>query len=204
MATTQTTKGSGIRTLIILWGIIVIISLYIANTYNGLLWIDENLQSLEAQVDNMYERRADLVPQVTAVVKKYAEYEGGVLTGIAGLRSNATALENMAKQGDVKSEAFWSLLASTLGGMKIISENYPVLKADTQFTNLYTTLEWSENRIRTAIMDYNNAITPYNTRVRTFPTNIVANFLGLWTKERITPPSDKDITTVPNVEELLN
>lgn len=172
--------------------------------YNGLLGADENLQSLEAQVDNMYERRADLVPQVTAVVKKYAEYEWWVLTGIAGLRSNATALENMAKQGDVKSESFWALLASTLGSMKIISENYPILKADAQFTNLYTTLEGSENRIRTAIMDYNNAIAPYNTNVRRFPTNLIANLLGMETKERITPLEDKDITTVPDVEWLLN
>ncbi len=68
------------------------------NIYNGLLGSDEEIKALEAQVGNMYERRADLVPQVAAVVKKYAEYEGGVLTGIAGLRSNATALENMAKQ----------------------------------------------------------------------------------------------------------
>jgi len=172
--------------------------------YNGLLSSDESIKSKQAQVENMYERRADLVPQVTAVVKKYAEYEGWVLTGIAGLRSNATALENMAKQGDVKSEAFWTLLASTLGGMKIISENYPVLKADTQFTNLYTTLEGSENRIRTAIMDYNDAIIPFNTKVRTFPTNLIANVLWMGVKNRITPAEDKDIKAVPDVEWLLN
>jgi LemA protein len=172
--------------------------------YNGLLSSDESIKSLQAQVDNMYERRADLVPQVSAVVKKYAEYEWWVLTGIAGLRSNATALENMAKQGDVKSEAFGTLLASTLGGMKIISENYPTLKADTQFTNLYTTLEGSENRIRTAIMDYNDAIVPYNTKVRTFPTNLVANFLDMGAKDRITPAEWKDIKAVPDVEWLLD
>lgn len=190
--------------LIIIWSLIVVIGMYMMNVYNWLLWADEQLQSLEAQVDNMYERRADLVPQVVAVVKKYSEYEGSVLTWIAWLRSNATALENMAKQGNTQSEQFWTLLASTLWWMKIISENYPVLKADTQFTNLYTTLEWSENRIRTAIMDYNNAIAPYNTRVRRFPTNIVANFLWLWQKDRITPPSEKAITTVPDVEWLFN
>lgn len=172
--------------------------------YNGLLSSNESIKSLQAQVDNMYERRADLVPQVSAVVKKYAEYEWWVLTGIAGLRSNATALENMAKQGDVRSEAFGTLIASTLGGIKIISENHPTLKADTQFTNLYTTLEWSENRIRTAIMDYNNAIVPYNTKTRTFPTSLVANFLWMGAKDRITPAEGKDIKAVPDVEWLLN
>jgi LemA protein len=172
--------------------------------YNWLLQSDEEIKTLQAQVDNMYERRSDLVPQVSAVVKKYAEYEWWVLTGIAWLRSNATALENMAKAGDVKSEAFGTLLASTMGGMKIISENYPTLKADQQFTNLYTTLEGSENRIRTAIMDYNNAIIPYNTKTRTFPTNLVANFLHMWAKNRITPTEWKDIKAVPDVEWLLN
>ena len=202
-STTSSSRGTGKILLILLW-IVLLWGRYIMGVYNWLLESDESIQSLNAQVDNMYERRADLVPQVTAVVKKYAEYEWWVLTGIAGLRSNATALENMAKQGDVKSEAFWTLLASTLGGMKIISENYPVLKADVQFTNLYTTLEWSENRIRTAIMDYNNALTPYNTKVRKFPTNVVANFLWMGVKTRITPPEDKDITAVPDVEWLLN
>ncbi len=200
----MTKNFSYTKILIIVWSIIIVIGIYMMNVYNWLLWSDEQLQSLEAQVDNMYERRADLVPQVVAVVKKYSEYEGSALTWIAWLRSNATALENMAKQGNTQSEQFWTLLASTLWWMKIISENYPVLKADTQFTNLYTTLEWSENRIRTAIMDYNNAITPYNTRVRRFPTNIIANFLWLWQKERITPPSEKAITTVPDVEWLFN
>lgn len=199
----SSSRWAGKILLILVW-IILLWGRYIIWVYNGLLSSDESIKSLQAQVDNMYERRADLVPQVSAVVKKYAEYEWWVLTGIAGLRSNATALENMAKQGDVKSEAFGTLLASTLGGMKIISENYPTLKADTQFTNLYTTLEGSENRIRTAIMDYNDAIVPYNTKVRTFPTNLVANFLGMGTKDRITPAEEKDIKAVPDVEWLLD
>ncbi len=199
----SSSRGIGKIVLILIW-IILLWGRYVMWIYNGLLSSDESIKSKQAQVENMYERRADLVPQVTAVVKKYAEYERWVLTGIAGLRSNATALENMAKQGDVKSEAFGTLLASTLGGMKIISENYPTLKADTQFTNLYTTLEGSENRIRTAIMDYNDAIVPYNTKVRTFPTNLVANFLNMGAKDRITPTEGKDIKAVPNVEWLLN
>lgn len=191
---------------ILLWlvWIAILLGLRIQSTYNGLIGLDESISSVRVQVDNMYERRADLVPQVVAVVKKYADYEWSVLTGIAALRSNATTLQTMVNNGDTQSESFGALLASTMGGMKIISENYPTLKADTQFTNLYTTLEWSENRIRTAIQDYNNAVIEYNTRIRRFPANIAAAMLGFIPRERITPPSDKDIQAVPDVENLLN
>lgn len=176
--------------------------------YNGLVQSDENLQSLEAQVDNMYERRKDLVPQVAAVVKKYAEYEQNTLTGIVGLRSqsqNLDALNQMAAEGDVKSSEFSSLLASTMWGLRVTLEAYPQLKADTQFTNLYTTLEGSENRIRTAIKDYNDRVIEYNLKIRAFPWGkLFSAVLGYSPKERILPPEDKEIKDVPDVEQLLN
>ena len=82
-------------------------------------------------------------------------------------------------------------------------EAYPQLKADTQFTNLYTTLEGSENRIRTAIKDYNDAVVSYNTRTRTFPRGILGRIVGFKPLERIAPPAGKDITAVPDVDALL-
>ena len=150
----------------------MVVGLSVVGFYNGMVQLEEEIKSVEAQVDNMYERRKDLVPQVAAVVKKYAEYEQGTLSGIVALRSqnqNLQTLNEMAAKGDVKSSEFSSLLASTMGGLKITLEAYPELKADTQFTNLYTTLEGSENRIRTAIKDYNDRIVPYNLKVRSFP-----------------------------------
>ncbi len=104
----------------------------------------EELKSIRAQVDNMYDRRKDLVPQVAAVVKKYAEYESGTLISVTSLRSqagNLDALNSMIAKGDFKSEQFSALLANTMGGIKVNLEAYPQLKADAQFTNLYTTLE---------------------------------------------------------------
>lgn len=191
---------------IVLW-IIVVIGLSVVGFYNGMVQSDEEIKSVQAQVDNMYERRKDLVPQVAAVVKKYTEYEQGTLSGIVALRSqnqNLQALNEMAAKGDVKSSEFSSLLASTMGGLKITLEAYPELKADTQFTNLYTTLEGSENRIRTAIKDYNDRIVEYNLQVRSFPWwKLFSGMFGFSQKERILPPEDKDIKEVPDVEELL-
>ena len=170
--------------------------------------MDEGLKSYMAQVDNMYERRVDLIPQLTAVVKKYAEYESGTLANIVWLREGSANLEKlagMAEAGDIKSPEFNNLLASTLSTVKLTFEQYPELKADTQFTALFTELEGSENRIRTAIKDYNDRISAYNLEARAFPRGFfLSKMLGFAQKERIIPPADKPIKAVPNVEELLN
>lgn len=191
----------------IVLGVVVVLILGGISFYNGMVGLDENAQSLQAQVDNMYDRRKDLVPQVAAVVKKYAEYEQSTLTGIVGLRAqsqNLQTLNEMAAKGDVRSSEFSSLLASTMGGLKVTVEAYPQLKADAQFTNLYTTLEGSENRIRTSIKDYNDYVVAYNLKIRSFPRwKLFSALFGYEVKERIMPPEDKDIKAVPNVDELL-
>lgn len=186
--------------------IVAILGLGLISYYNGMVGQSEQIASIRAQVDNMYDRRKDLVPQVAAVVKRYAAYESGTLIGVTSLRSqagNLDALNAMVANGDVKSDQFSSLLASTMGSIKINLEAYPQLKADTQFTNLYTTLEGSENRIRTAIKDYNDAVVPYNTKTRGFPRGLMGRLLGFKPLDRITPPAGKDITTVPDVDQLL-
>ena len=194
-----------------LWVIVAVVVILVAkgvSFYNGMIGLDESIKTQQAQVDNVYERRVDLVPQVAAVVKKYTEYEGSVLTGIVALRSQSANLDQlnaMIQNGDYKSSDFSSLLASTLGGLKVTVEAYPQLKADTQFNNLYVTLEGSENRIRTEIMNYNNMVIDYNLKVRTFPWGkLFSGLFGFEEKARITPPEDKDIKQVPDVEGLLN
>ena len=110
----------------------------------------------------------------------------------------------MIQKGNFKSGDFSSLLASTLGVLKVTVEAYPELKADQQFQNLYVTLEGSENRIRTEIMNYNNMIIDYNLKVRSFPWGkIFSGLFGFEQKERITPPADKDIKSVPDVDSML-
>ncbi len=193
----------------LLWlvGLVVVLGLGMMSYYNGMIGTQEELKSIRAQVDNMYDRRKDLVPQVAAVVKKYAEYESGTLISVTSLRSqagNLDALNSMIAKGDFKSEQFSALLANTMGGIKVNLEAYPQLKADAQFTNLYTTLEWSENRIRTAIKDYNDAVVGYNTKTRKFPRGLLGRVFGFSPMDRITPPEGKDITSVPDVDALLS
>lgn len=196
------------KTTLVILALIVFIGLSAVGYYNTMVRQDEALISLQAQVDNMYERRTDLIPQVAAVVKKYAEYESGTLANIVGLREgaqNLETLETMAAAGQTQTPAFNSLLASTLSTIKLTVEQYPELKADTQFTALITELEGSENRIRTAIKDYNDGVVEFNLRTRSFPRGILlSNLFGFDQKERITPPDEKEIKEVPDVEGLLN
>ncbi|EKD30086.1 MAG: LemA family protein [uncultured bacterium (gcode 4)] len=190
-------------------GILVFMGLFGAmGFYNSLVGMEESIISMDSQVKNMYERRTDLVPQVAAVVKKYAEYERGTFEGIVKLREasgNLATLQNMGKEGKVTSAEYSSLLTSTLSTLKITMEAYPQLKADTQFTNLFTTLEGSENRIRVEIKNYNDAIAVYNLQVRSFPYGkIFSGIFGFSAKERINPPEEKEIKVVPDVENLLD
>lgn len=190
--------------------LLLAVGLYSAgkNYYNSIIVMDEKISSQDAQVQNVYDRRVDLVPQVAAVVKNYADYESSTLEGIVALRAQSANLDQlnaMVAQGDFKSSEFSSLLASTMGGIKVTLEAYPELKANEQFTNLYTTLEGSENRIRTEIMNYNNMIVDYNLKVRSFPWGkIFSGLFGFEEKARMTPPADKDIKAVPDVDAMLN
>ncbi|MDP2670046.1 MAG: LemA family protein [bacterium] len=196
------------KTTLIILALVVFIGLSAVGYYNTMVRQDEALISLNAQVSNMYERRADLIPQVAAAVKKYAEYESGTLANVVGLREgskNLETLQSMAAAGQTQTPEFNTLLASTLSTIKLTVEQYPELKADTQFTALITELEGSENRIRTSIKDYNDGIVEFNLRIRSFPWGIMlSKMFGFDQKERITPPEDKPIKDVPDVEGLLN
>lgn len=191
-----------------LGAIILILLIGAVRFYNSLVGMEESLNSLDSQVKNMYERRTDLVPQVAAVVKKYAEYEKGTLEGIVKLREASVGLDtlqNLAKDGKTASPEYSNLLASTLSTLKITMEAYPELKADTQFSNLFTVLEGSENRIRVEIKNYNDAIAGYNIKVRSFPYGkILSPIFGFSQKDRINPPEDKDIKSTPDVGTLLD
>ncbi|MDD2515634.1 MAG: LemA family protein [Candidatus Gracilibacteria bacterium] len=191
--------GLGVFVLILVSGLI--------GFYNSMVGLDETLKSMDSQVNNMYERRVDLVPQVAAVVKKYAEYEKGTLEGVTRLReasNNLANLGDLAAQGKVNTQEYSNLLASTMSSLKVTVEAYPQLKADTQFTNLFTTLEGSENRIRVAIKDYNDNIVSYNLKARSIPYGFFfSKMFGFNEKERINPPEGKEIKAVPDVDNLL-
>lgn len=169
--------------------------------------MNENIESSYAQVQNMYERRADLIPQIWAVVKRYAQYEKSTLTEVTQLReqwANLDKLTELVKKWDISSAQISSLLTSTISQIKVTMEAYPELKADTQFTWLMTELEWSENRIRTSIKDFNDIIIWYNIKIKSFPANIFAWILGFKERQRVIPPESKDIKSAPNVDNILD
>jgi LemA protein len=178
--------------------------------YNSLVGMDVALNGRQAQIQNMYERRADLIPQLAAVVKKYAEYEKatyGEVTKFRGPANQLEALSGMVAKGDIKSDQFAGLLASTLASVKIGAEAYPDLKAISQFDKLFVEIEGSENRIRTAIMDYNTAYGEFSNKIRQFPGNIVyklfAGSFGTHTNFAL-PEAGKNVKAVPNVDALLD
>ena len=152
--------------------------------YNRLQSLDEEVKSAWGEVQNQYQRRADLVPNLVATVKGAAKFEQDTLTQVIQARSNATATKIDAEslnnpEAFKKFEQAQSQLSSALSRLLVVVERYPELKANQNFQNLQAQLEGTENRIAVARKRYVERVAQYNTTVRSFPTNLTAKFLGL-------------------------
>ena len=144
--------------------------------YNQIQRYDENAQQAKQQIDVQLQRRADLVPNLVATVKGYAQHEEAVFTNVAQARAG---LLGAIKSGDAAQEANANLaMTGALGRLLAIAEAYPQLKADQSFLRLQDELAGTENRIATARNDYNQAVQAYNTYIRTFPQAITARVTG--------------------------
>lgn len=165
--------AAAVVALLLLWGV---------GSYNGLVGMDETVQTRWADVETQYQRRADLIPNLVSTVKGYATHEQKTLTDVMQARSQATQVkvdpsnitpEQMAKyqkaQGDV---------SQALGRLLMVAENYPQLKANENFLELQSQLEGTENRINVARRDFNGAAKEYNTAIRRFPRSIIAGVCG--------------------------
>lgn len=155
---------------------------WVKNVYNNLVTSDENTQSAWSQVENVYQRRADLIPNLVATVKGYAAHESETLESVVAARAKATQVtidpeslssEDIAKYNEAQGE-----LGNALGRLLLIQENYPDLKANQNFRDLQAQLEGTENRIATERMKFNQAVQNYNTEIRRFPSNIIASMFG--------------------------
>ena len=156
--------------------------MWVKNTYNGLVKSDEGVSAAWAQVENVYQRRADLIPNLVATVKGYAAHESETLENVVAARAKATQVtidptslssEEIARYNEAQGE-----LGSALGRLLLIQENYPDLKANQNFRDLQAQLEGTENRIATERMKFNQAVKDYNTMIRRFPSNIIASMFG--------------------------
>ena len=170
--------------------------------YNTLQAKDESVIAAWSEVQNQYQRRADLVPNLVNVVKGYAKHEEQVLTevtqaraNVAGLKVDKEVLENpelFKKYQQAQTE-----MGSALSRLLMVQEKYPDLKANEQFKDLQVQLEGTENRISTARGRYVETVQDYNTYVRQFPQAMTAKVIGMKTKENFSAdPAAQKVPTV--------
>ena len=192
-----------IAVIIVLVCLLSIASCY-KKTYNSLISADENVEAAWAEVQNQYQRRLDLIPNLVSTVKAAAKHENDVFTQVAEARSKAGGQINVSDEILNDPEAFaryqqiQDQLGSSLQRLLAVSENYPELKANENFISLQDQLEGSENRITVARQRFNENAKVYNKIVRTFPTNIIANMSGFEKKSYFTASSQAQ--TAPKVE----
>lgn len=150
--------------------------------YNDLVVLDEEVQTQWSEVENQYQRRADLIPNLVNTVKGYAKHEQGTLEGVINARAKATSVNidpSKLDESSLKSfQAQQDALSSSLARLMVVVEKYPELKSNEQFLNLQHQLEGTENRIAVARKDFNHVAKGYNTKVRTFPKSILASLFG--------------------------
>ena len=174
----------------LLWIVAIVVALglfgWCKNTYNGMVSADEGIQSAWSQVENVYQRRADLIPNLVATVKGYAEHESGTLEAVVAARAKATQTtvdpSQLTAENIAKFQAAQGELGSALGRLLVTVERYPDLKANQNFLELQAQLEGTENRISTERMKFNETAKSYNTLIRSFPQNIMASIFSFTPK----------------------
>lgn len=178
---------------LIIIAIVVVLLFGVFSMYNGLVTLNEDVNSKWSQIDNQLQRRADLIPNLVATVKGYAAQEQSIFTAVADARSRL-----LNAQGPADSAAANGELTSALGRLLAISEAYPQLKSDANFRQLQDELAGTENRIANARKDYNDTVQVFNTKLKRFPTNIFAGMLGFEAKEYF--QAEEGAKEVPKVE----
>lgn len=182
--------------------VLILLFFWVKGTYNGMVTMDEGVKTAWSQVENVYQRRADLIPNLVATVKGYAEHESSTLESVVEARSKATGItvdpENLTPEKLAEFQQAQGELGAALGRLLLIQENYPDLKANENFLALQQQLEGSENRIAVERRKFNEAARAYNTKIRRFPGNIVAGMFGFETKPYF--EADSSAAAAPKVE----
>lgn len=172
--------------------------------YNQLQVQDEDTTAKWSEVVNQYQRRADLTPNLVAVVERYAAHEKEVLTQVAEARSRVGSVQITPEtlnnpEALKKYQEAQAGMTSALSRLMMISEQYPNLKADALFQDLQAQLEGTENRIAVARKNYIDSVQAYNSTVRKFPTNLTAKVFGMQTKANFSIENEQAISTAPKV-----
>ena len=186
--------------------VIIVLILYgsFAGTYNKMVTMEESVKASWSQVENVYQRRFDLIPNLVETVKGYASHESDTLTAVAEARASAGGVMNMSDELLDDPAAFerFQQAQSSLGGalqrLLVVTENYPELKANQNFMALQDQLEGTENRIAVERKRFNDEVRVYNTYIKQFPRMIIANLAGFDEKPYF--ESAQGAETAPKVE----
>lgn len=188
------------RNLIII-GVLVLVAIIgyssCKGAYNTAVTMDEGVQKAWSQVENVYQRRADLIPNLVNTVKGTAKFETETLEKVIQARASATQMKvdasNLSPEQIAKFQAGQDGLSSALGRLMVVSEQYPELKSNQSFMKLQDELAGTENRISVERGKFNDSVRDFNSHIRKFPTNLLVGFFGFKEKGYFTaaPGSDK-------------
>jgi LemA protein len=173
--------------------------------YNNIQSLDEQTKGAWSEVVNQYQRRADLIPNLVATVKGFAQQEQDVLLGVTNARAKVGSIQATPEllndpQAFAKFQQAQGELTSALSRLLVVTENYPQLKSDQNFRDLQAQLEGTENRITVARQRYIKTVQDYNTTVRQFPVNLTAMMFGYKTKPNFTVENEAVIARPPTVD----
>ena len=179
-------------------GVLVLSVLWFVSAGNRLVGLDEGFNEARAQVENVYQRRADLIPNLVSTVKGYAKHEAEVLTQVTQARSQVGQVKLNSPADLKKFDEAQGALSQALSRLMVVAERYPDLKANQNFMELQSQLEGTENRITIERQRFNGAAREFNQAIRTFPTSVVAGFRGFTPKEYFA--AQAGAATAPKVE----
>lgn len=172
----------GTIVLIVILGILLMGGCSVMNIQKSMVQNDENVKGKWGEVQNQYQRRSDLIPNLVATVKGAANFEQKTLTDVIAARASATQIkvdaDNLTPEKLQQFQAAQGQLSQALGRLMVVSEQYPELKANQNFLALQDQLEGTENRITVARKNFNEAVQDYNVKVRTFPNSMFAGMFG--------------------------
>ena len=191
--------------IIVIIALLAMLAIWGVGVYNGLVSKQETVEKAVGNVQTAYQKRADLIPNLVATVKNYAEYEAGTLEAVVEARAKATSVtldaNNLTEENMKAFQAAQDQMSSALSRLLVTVEQYPDLKANQNYLDLQSQLEGCENSIANARRQFNEAVQDYNTFIRMFPTNLIAKLFGFDKKPYF--EASEGAEKAPDVKELF-
>jgi LemA protein len=195
-------NSKGLIALLVIAAVVLIGYFWVKGSYNTMVLQEEQVTTAWSQVENVYQRRADLIPNLVSTVKGYASHERETLEEVVNARAKATQTninpQNMTQSSMDQFSQAQGALSNALSRLMVVVERYPDLKANQNFIELQAQLEGTENRITVERQKYNETARQYNTTIRQFPKNMFANMFGFSRKEYF--EANRGADTAPEVQ----